>query len=369
MNIGEIGKKIGKAQVNKPSIFIIALIVVLALTIPGIPLMIDHVEPSLEKILPQETKVVKLMNDMRAQYGADMMYLVMEEEGVGDLRLAQSVKYTDILANKIRTDDYILDVFTIADIVKEHNNGYIPDSDEEIKQILRSDPRTGLYLNDAYDFTFMQIRSDTGAEAEVIKRVVDSINADIESVERYNPGIKSRITGFNAIDKATFEVIISDFQFITGFSFLFMLLFLIVYYKGSIKKVLYTISVIMISLLITLGLVGYIGLTITVVSMVAAAMIMALGISYGIHTVHRYFELRAKHRRKKSIILMQEELLRAMTGSSFTTSAGFIALLFGVIPAMKILGIILAMGIVITLMVTVLFVPVIIYTTDRRKIK
>jgi len=38
------------------------------------------------------------------------------------------------------------------------------------------------------------------------------------------------------------------------------------------------------------------------------------------------------------------ELLRAMIAASLTTMAGFLALLFGVLPAMKVLGIILSIG-------------------------
>jgi predicted RND superfamily exporter protein len=348
---------------------LIVMFVLFALLIPAIPSLINNVEPSLEKVLPQDTEVVKLMNDMRAQYGADMMYLIVEDEGVNDLRLSLAITYIDLLSQKLATDDYVLDVFSIATIVKEHNKGVIPSSDEEIKKILRNDPRTSLYLADTFDFTYIQITSDTGAEAEVIKKVVQNIESDVASLEAYNPGVKLSLTGFNAIDKATFEVIISDFTFITGFSFLFILILLLFYFKGSIRKVLYTVSVIMISLIFTLGIAGYLGLTLTVVSMVAAAMIMALGIDYGIHTAHKFFELRKEgHNPRESIILMQEELFRAMLGSSLTTSAGFLALLFGVIPAMKTLGIILGIGIIMTLIVTVIFVPAIIYAYEKNKV-
>ena len=61
------------------------------------------------------------------------------------------------------------------------------------------------------------------------------------------------------------------------------------------------------------------------------------------------------------------ELLRAMLGASLTTSAGFLALLFGVLPAMKNLGIILALGIIFTLIGAVFLLPVVIYLSDNKK--
>ena len=60
------------------------------------------------------------------------------------------------------------------------------------------------------------------------------------------------------------------------------------------------------------------------------------------------------------------ELLRAMLGASLTTMAGFLALLFGVLPAMKTLGIILAIGIFTTLIGAIFLLPVVIYLYDRK---
>jgi len=61
------------------------------------------------------------------------------------------------------------------------------------------------------------------------------------------------------------------------------------------------------------------------------------------------------------------ELLRAMVGASLTTIAGFLALLFGVLPAMKNLGIILALGILTTLVSAIFMLPVLVYLYDTRR--
>ncbi|MBR9693190.1 MMPL family transporter [Candidatus Woesearchaeota archaeon] len=369
MTLEELGRRIGQLQIRAPAIFLIAALLITLITLPGLPLLIQHVEPSLEKILPQEVQVVKTMNAMRSQYGADMMYLVIEPNSatVEDLRHPAVLKYEDAIAQKLLERDHILEVQTLADIVKQTNNGIIPNDLEEVKRLLSQSPQTAVFLDNTKRVGVIHIRSDTGASAAIIKETVTAINEDLNTLEEFNPGVGIQLTGFNTIDKATFEIIISDFARITLFSFLFMLLFLILYYKGAITKVWQSLSIIIIALIWTLGLTGYLNITITVVSMVAAAMIMALGISYGIHIVHRFSELQKTHNRRETLISLQEELLRALLGSSMTTSAGFLALLFGILPAMKNLGIILAMGIGITLLVSVFVVPVILYTTTSEK--
>lgn len=369
MKLENIGKKLADKQIKSSGIFMIALALLLVVTIPGIPLLLDHIEPSLEKIMPQDVQEVRTMNDMRAMYGADMMYLLIEPVGpTYDIRDPDVVTYMDMLANKLREREYILEITSLPDLVKEVNNNVIPDSNDEIRQLMSLNPRTAMYVNHDYTLALMQIRSDTGATASVIKETVDGIRFDIESLQYYNPGVSITITGFNAIDKATFEVILQDFVFITGFSFLFMSIFLLLYFK-SIRKVIGALAVIMISVLVTLGLTGYLNITVTVVTMVAAAMIMALGISYGINVTYDYYLQRKKLNKQNALRELNSELIRALVGSSLTTSAGFLALLFGVIPAMKNLGTVLAMGIIVTLAVSIIFLPVIIYKLDKEELK
>ncbi len=362
--IENIAERIVKAQIKRPFAFLLVFVIIGILLLPGVFNLVGNVEPSLEKVLPQDIEEVKTMNFMRGQFSADMMYLLVHADStVSDVRDPRLVKYVDALAEKIRTREHIEEVNTIADIIRNSNGEIIPDSKQEIKEILRLNPMTLSFVNSDYSFTVIRIRSDTGASAAVIKQVVDNIDEDIDSLESFNPGSRIEITGFNAIDKATFEVIISDFGFITIVSMILVGIVVLITFRSFIKGML-PMLVVMNALLWTMGITGYLGLTITVVSMVAAAMIMGLGIDFGIHVVHSYYEMRHKMDQKESMKEVMKELLRAMVGASLTTIAGFLALLFGVLPAMKTLGIILAIGIFTTLIGAVFLLPVVVYLYD-----
>ena len=103
--------------------------------------------------------------------------------------------------------------------------------------------------------------------------------------------------------------------------------------------------------------------------MVVVIIIMGLGIDFGINYVDSFFEKRKEKGMgsKKAVRETSKELYRAMVGASMTTTAGFLALLFGILPAMKTLGIILAMGIVNTLISALFIPPVFVYLSDRKK--
>lgn len=364
--LDKLGRFLAKTQTAKPSAYIILAIIVTLALIPGLGFLIGNVEPSLEKVLPQEVEEVVLMNQMRAEYGADMMYIVLEAEKVADMKSYESLKYQELIRNKIIHIDNILDVTSIATITKQYNNDVLPTDIELTRRILKMDPRTEALLNHDSSIAVIQVRTDTGSSASRIKQVIDDVNFAMDSLKEYDPGIKSSITGFGAIDKATFNVIMMDFARITLVSFALVAFFVFLAFR-SIKKTIMALSVVMITLIWTMGITGYLQLTITVVTMVAAAMIMGLGISYGIHVVHRFYELKKnnKNRTKKIIEDLQDELITALVGSSMTTSAGFLALLFGVLPAMKNLGIVLGLGIFLTLIVAITVLPTILYLTEK----
>ncbi len=363
----KIGFKLGKLQGQYPWFFVILAITITLATLPGIPMLLNNVEPSLEKVLPQDIQEVKLMNDMRSQYGADMLYLVLVGENI-DIYSPSSLRYIDSVSQSLNGLENIVEVDSISQIVKENNNGNIPQSENQIKNILDSDPRTKNFINPSRTITFIQIKSDTGASAKTVKKVIDDIKFTQNILEAENPGFDVKLTGFNAIDQATFKVIISDFIKITLVSFGLMIIFLLFHYKFSIKKTVYSLVIMIFSLIWALGVTGYVGIKLNVVTMVSAAMIIALGSSYGINSVyHFYDDFLLQYDKKMAIAKFQEFLIIGLSGSAFAEIAGFLALLFGLMPSMQDLGIILAIGIFFALFVSVIILPVFFFLMERDK--
>lgn len=346
-------------QVKFPKFFLFAFLLINLAFIPGIFNLVSNVEPSLERVLPQNIPEIQTMNDMRGEFGADMIYLVLEGNGrTVDMRDPEVLRYINLLSEKIETEENVLEVQSVTTFVG------VPKTLYESQDLIAQTPQVNTFINDDYSLAVIAIRTNTGSSAEIINKVVEQIQDDIESLEVYNPNLSLSITGFSAIDRATFNIIINDFLKITIVSMIGISIIVFFTFKSFVKGML-PMAVVMNALIWTMGIVGYLGFTITVVSMVSAAMIMGLGIDFGIHQVHSYFEARKKHQPKKALESVMEELLRAMFGASMTTIAGFLALLFGVLPAMKTLGVILAIGIFSTLIGAILLLPVLIYLYDK----
>ncbi len=358
MSIRDIGYKIGKVQSKHPWFFVLLALMITIATVPGIPMLLHHVEPSLEKVLPQDIQEVKVMNDMRSAYGADMLYVVLSTDGTNnDIYAPSNLKYIDSLSQSLRGIDNVKQVSSVSDIIKE-DAGTISLEKNQIISVAKQDTRITQYVNSDRSITVIMIRADTGASAETVKKVLTDIRFSIATLEAENPGLNAQVTGFGAIDQATFKVIISDFTNITVISFLLMIAFLLVYYRFNIKKTIYSMLIMILSLIWALGVTGYLGIQLNVVTMVAAAMIMALGSSYGINSVyHFYDDFLVQYPKDEAIAKFQEFLIIGLSGSAFAEIGGFLALLFGIMPSMRSLGIILAIGIFFALFVSVVILP------------
>jgi hypothetical protein len=358
MLIRDIGYRLGAIQSERPWLFVIIALLITLATLPGIPMLLDNVEPSLEKVLPQDIEEVEVMNDMRSAYGADMLYIVLTTEGANtDLATPANLRYIDALAQSLRAVDNIREVSSVADIVKE-DAGRIPLDSQGVLDVASRDPRFAQYVNADRSIAVIMVRADTGASAATVGAVLSDIKFTIMTLENENPGLSTQVTGFGAIDNATFKVIIQDFSRITIISFLLMIAFLLAYYRFDVKKTVYSMLIMVLSLIWALGVTGYLGIELNVVTMVAAAMIMALGSSYGINSVyHFYDDFLLQYPRKEAIARFQEFLIVGLSGSALAEIAGFMALLFGIMPSMRSLGIILAIGIFFALFVSVVILP------------
>lgn len=363
------GYSLGKVQARRPWMFVVLALIITIVTIPGIPILLGNVEPSLEKVLPQDIEEVKIMNDMRSQYGADMLYLVLTvDSSHGDVLDPHYVKYVDTLSQAIRNLENIVDVVSVADFVKMQSQDNIPLEKKSIEKLVLNNDQAMSFLNKDRTITIIRIKSDTGASAKTVTKVIDDIKFTQSFIAINNPGFEISLTGFNAIDNATFKVILSDFAKITLISFGLMIIFLLLHYRFSIKKTIYSLVIMMLSLIWALGVTGYIGIKLNVVTMVSAAMIMALGSSYGINSVyHFYDDFLLQYDKKEAIAKFQEFLIMGLTGSAFAEIAGFLALLFGIMPSMQDLGIILAIGIFFALFVSVVILPVFFFLLEGNR--
>ncbi|NOX88358.1 MAG: MMPL family transporter, partial [Calditrichaeota bacterium] len=116
-------------------------------------------------------------------------------------------------------------------------------------------------------------------------------------------------------------------------------------------------SVVALTIIWTMGLMGHIGLPLTVVSSALPMLLVAVSSSYGIHVVHRYYEEVAELDKVNGTRRALEKIGPAIILTGLTSALGSATLIVFRVTSIREFGIITALGIIATLFITLTFIP------------
>ncbi len=119
------------------------------------------------------------------------------------------------------------------------------------------------------------------------------------------------------------------------------------------------------SVWITMGIIGWTNYEVTMTVIIVGPIILALGVSYGLHITNRYAEAKGTPQEKMTVAL--ESTGRAVLLSALTTVIGFISLAFTPMAPIKTVGYSLAGGIVVVYIMTMIMVPNLTILLDLKK--
>jgi len=349
MIVESLASKLVEYQVENPYRVLGIMGLLTLLVVPGALNL--EVKPSTEAILPEDDPTVQSLDTLRAKFSGDTTYIVFEADR--DVRNTELLEEMQRIGKRVEGVENVHSVESPASMLQNRYDRIPEDGEKlerfEYKSMVSENYRTGL----------MAVRADTQANSGEIQKLYDSIHTSVqaETSEDYY------LTGYNMIDLATFQVIISDFMMITGVSFAAVLGVLFLVFR-DVKQMMYPMVPVMFGLVWMLGLGGYLGANLTIISMVSAAMIMGLGIDFGIHVTKKYFNtVRGAEGLSETMV----ELSRGLLGGSTTTGVGFLALLAAKLTGMHALGIFLFTGIISAYIGAVFLLPTLIILLDGTK--
>ena len=349
MIIEELASRLVEYQVEQPRRVLLAIGLLTALVIPGALNL--EVKPNTEAILPADDPTVQSLDTLRAKFSGDTTYIVFESDK--DVRNTELLEEMQRIENRVKTVENVHSTQSPASMITQRYDRIPQDQDTleqfDYESLVSQNYRTGL----------IAVRTDTQANSGEIQKLYDDIHTTVQSETTEN----YYLTGYNMIDLATFQVIISDFARITGVSFGAVLLVLYGVFR-DFKRMMFPIVPVMFGLIWMLGLGGYLGANLTIISMVSAAMIMGLGIDFGIHVTKKYFNTR---RGSEGLSETMTELSRGLLGGSMTTGVGFLALLAANLTGMHALGIFLFTGIISAYVGAVVLLPTLIIMIDGKQ--
>jgi len=119
------------------------------------------------------------------------------------------------------------------------------------------------------------------------------------------------------------------------------------------------------SVFITMGIIGWTNYEVTMTVIIVGPIVLALGVSYGLHITNRYAESKGSPREKMAEAL--DSTGRAVLLSALTTIIGFISLVLTPMKPIQTVGWSLAGGIVVVYIMTMVMVPNLTMMLDLKK--
>ena len=232
-------------------------------------------------------------------------------------------------------------------------------STDDVIKILDDNPSAKMFFSKDYRAVLVYIRADVGSSEAKIESLSELVTENLKTIPGI-PGVKVTLTG-NPPMRAIIGVLMSkDAVFTLTMAALIILLLLFIM-ERSMTKGLLIFAPLIIGLIWTLGALGWLGIPLSIATAGLGAMILGLGVEYGVFMLERYREERDSGKnQEEALAAAVPSVGGAIFGSGMTTIVGFVALVLSTFPMMQKLGLSLALGIAFTLISAVFAAPVII---------
>ncbi|WP_414838103.1 efflux RND transporter permease subunit [Candidatus Nanosalina sp. VS9-1] len=334
--------------------------VVLATGLPSIQLETDF-QSSLPDTLPEIQAQDKVESEFRSSSAIIVLFQTnkesLEENFVTDVRDPRMLRMQKTLTEELEAESMVGQVQSPASLFPR-----IPDTKEQVKKALEG-TQTGSFFNRDYTATQMYVNLEDEMTEQNIRAATELIEQNLEQTPK-QPGIDITVTGNPVIRTDMGDTMVSDSMTTISAASL-LILVLLGFARGRIYGPI-TFVPLFIGLIWTLGMMGHLGIPLTIATIALGAMILGLGVEYGSFITERIIEEKEKLGDVEAAVKDSVPTTGlAILGSSTTTIVGFSALLIASISFIRNLGLTLGLGIALTLVSALVITPALIIEYER----
>ena len=242
----------------------------------------------------------------------------------------------------------------------------IEDSGEELGAAQGFDPAGYLTADNGRMVVLLLQPRENDDRLAYLASFVDPVRQIAASVEAGEPMVKVGVTGMPVFSLDELEVAHRDLRVVTLVSAIgVLLLFLLAY--GSLLNTVFVGLTLMLGVILDLGFTAVVIGKVNLISSLFIAVLLGLGIDYGIQIINRYQEERAR-------LEAAEAIRRAVvfTGSGVltggvTTAVAFFTMALGEFQPLCELGLMAGAGVLLILLASFVFLPALLMLRERFK--
>ncbi len=175
-------------------------------------------------------------------------------------------------------------------------------------------------------------------------------------------GLQVTIAGDPVLDYEINKINEKDMGIFLPFVLFFLILVFWLNFRSKSVTVMLTVTVIL-GTVWTMGIMGWLGIPLTITGSILPPILIAVGSSYGIHIANQYFQTLREHQESDQELTAEgltESLLRIAPTvglAGFTTVAGFLMLALTEVETVRQFGILAALGTAVSVIISVFLIP------------
>jgi predicted RND superfamily exporter protein len=345
---------------------------------------IETKKSDIKSMLPGDVDSISTLNSIENEFGSTNFVLIAVEidpsyigsDEVRDVRDQRVLLYLNQLSDFAIHTENVIEVTSAANVLKNINNGHLPQSEREVQQLAGKNGLLDNYFSRDYTLAVIRIQTTDDVDLKSLEAELDKI---INEIPR-PPGITTTLGGA-AMEGVVMEKNIGpDMAKTSLFSLMGILIIILVIFR-SVKYGFTPMTTIIFGTLWAMGYVGFIGMGMSSQTSGVLSMIMGIGIDFGIQVVTRYrFELlnipalKERHQDidigpKDAMAVTLNNVTIPMLTTTLAALIGFQAMSLGKLTFLGDMGTIMSYGVAASMVAAITIVPALVILFDTIDIK
>lgn len=325
--------------------------------------------------LPENHSSRQTLKTIQETFGDSKQMIIAVNVEQETILTKKNLKIIKEIAEELENRQNIEQVTSLVnvDYIEGSNDGMkvsalvekLPESDKEILIIKEKLLSWDLYKNNLYSEDFKSTQLLVNIASQTDAKDQEEVYYQIKDVlKKYeNENMKFYISGISAINALIGVKMQEDMRRLIPFIAIIILTTLYLFFN-RLNGVILTMITVIISTLWAVGLMGYLGIEMSLVSTVIPVLLIAVGSAYGIHFINHYYdELKhntyslSKEKHFELVIEAVRKVGKPIGLAGLTTVVGFGSLATSTIIPIRDFGIFTAFGVGIAVLVALTFVP------------
>ncbi len=372
--MNNVFKRIGKLIEGKRGLVLVASVVLLVGAMLGATRL--NFATGIETMMSTNSQVYKDYQEFNNNFGAESIIILAKADGLSDLTNLNNIKAIDTVEQGMSSQDGVLSVvgpgFALRQAMAQASGtAMLPPDQATLNAILLNNGAIRPEMKNFFptdNDAIVMITMKGGVTPEQVNAVVDSANAALAKVSF--SGVQPSVTGASVIFAQMQNLMSKSMGTMIGISMLLMLIILAIVFsvRGFFAWRWLPLGAVVIGSIYAFGMMGWISVPITMVTMAILPILIGLGVDYAVQFHNRYDEeARRGETVGEAIIDSVTHIGPAILIAIIAAGLGFAALFVSPVPMIRQFGTILIIGVVACYLVSLFILLPVLYIHDRRK--